>query len=115
MLGTPTYMSPEQAAGQAVDARSGIYSFGVLLLEMLTGKMAPSGPERDALVKTINALAASPHERPLASGTRDIVERCLQPDPERRAATPGPRTRWPRRTGSTSRWRSARSTTTRGC
>ena len=43
MLGTPSFMSPEQAAGRPVDARSDIFSFGALLYEMITGRRAFPG------------------------------------------------------------------------
>jgi eukaryotic-like serine/threonine-protein kinase len=53
LLGTPAYMSPEQARGQAVDKRTDIWAFGCVLLEMLTGRAAFA---RDTLSDTIAAI-----------------------------------------------------------
>ena len=84
ILGTVAYMSPEQAQGKPVDARSDIFSFGSLLYEMVTGRRAFHGDTK------ISILAAIIHQKPapLAAETpRDlekIITRCLRKDPERR-------------------------------
>ncbi len=86
ILGTAAYMSPEQAKGKPVDRRADIWSFGVVLYEMLTGKTLYTGetaPETMAHVITKepdwSALPATMPPR-----IRRLLERCLTKDPKRR-------------------------------
>lgn len=90
ILGTAGYMAPEQAEGQAVDARTDIFSFGAVLYEMLAGRRAFEG--RSAL----SIIAAVLHEQPAPlRGLRAqvppelerIVSRCLEKDPQNRYAS----------------------------
>ncbi len=87
LLGTLGYMSPEQVRGEPVDARSDIFSFGVVLLEMLTGRGAFI---RDTASDTMAAiLRDDPVEdllvaRPVPSNLRRVVARCLEKRPARR-------------------------------
>ena len=87
LLGTLGYMSPEQAEGKPVDARSDIFSFGALLYEMVTGRRPF---ERDSNLST---LAAILNEEPkpvrelaahLPPELEQIIARCLRKDPARR-------------------------------
>jgi eukaryotic-like serine/threonine-protein kinase len=87
VLGTPSYMSPEQAEGKAVDLRSDIFSFGAVLYEMATGQRAFRG---ETILSTLSSILRD-EPKPagqLASGIpRDlekIIARCLRKDPERR-------------------------------
>src|SRR6202042_2487110 len=86
ILGTAAYMSPEQAKGKAVDRRSDIWSFGVVLFEMLTGEQTFGGETvSDALAAIIKD---SPDWNSLPKSTpraiRDLLQRCLQKDPRQR-------------------------------
>jgi serine/threonine protein kinase/Tol biopolymer transport system component len=79
ILGTAAYMSPEQAAGKAVDRRADIWAFGVVLYELLTGVMLFQGETishtlADVLRKEID-LSKLPAETPPA--IRELLRRCL--------------------------------------
>jgi eukaryotic-like serine/threonine-protein kinase len=88
ILGTIAYMSPEQAAGQPVDARSDIFSFGSVLYEMVTGQRAFAGKTGVEILGKVlreDPPPASAITPGLPSDLERIVERCLRKDPERRS------------------------------
>jgi serine/threonine-protein kinase len=90
VLGTPKYMSPEQATGEAVDQRTDIYSLGCVLYEMLTGE-APYGGENIRAVLARHAITPIPstrEDRPEVSATLDaLVRKALAKAPDDRFAT----------------------------
>src|SRR5205814_6388528 len=84
VMGTVGYMSPEQVRGLATDHRSDIFSFGVILHELLTGKRAFQG---ETSVDTMQAiLRRDPPDLPdtVPAGVRQIVQHCLEKDPAHR-------------------------------
>ena len=84
VLGTAGYMSPEQVRGEAADHRSDLFSFGVVLHEMLSGKRAFLG---DSAIEVMSAiLKDDPPELPATvPPTLDrVVRRCLEKEPARR-------------------------------
>jgi Tol biopolymer transport system component/predicted Ser/Thr protein kinase len=88
IAGTVSYMSPEQAEGKKVDARSDIFSFGALLYEMLTGRRAFQGDSKMSTLAAILSSEPEPAEQLGKAIPREvsrILHRCLRKQPERRA------------------------------
>jgi Tol biopolymer transport system component len=90
VMGTAGYMSPEQAAGRAVDFRSDQFSFGSMLYEMATGQRAfergTSAETLTAIIREEPAPVAQLNPR-VPAPVRWIVERCLAKEPEERFGT----------------------------
>ena len=87
IVGTAAYMSPEQAQGKPVDARTDIFSFGVMLYEMLTGRRPFQGANRVSTLAAILEQEPKPLTGIDAKIPRElerVVLRCLRKDPERR-------------------------------
>lgn len=86
VLGTAAYMSPEQAHGQVVDKRTGVWSFGLVLFEMLAAKGMYAGKSlTDTIAAVIHqdpTLEALPKDTPRK--IRALLERCLRKDPRMR-------------------------------
>ena len=83
IVGTISYMSPEQAEAKKLDARSDIFSFGAVLYEMVTGRRAFQG---DSRVSTLSAILKDDPKPPenLPAEVDRILRRCLRKDPARR-------------------------------
>jgi hypothetical protein len=90
-VGTPLYMSPEQLRGEALDGRSDLFAFGILLYELLTGRHPFARSDDTGALATWTALL---HEDPLPfepneanrmpPGLPEVIGRCLQKEPDRR-------------------------------
>jgi serine/threonine protein kinase len=85
-LGTPHYMSPEQGEGHAVDHRSDIYSAGILLFELLTGKKPYTGMTPAALIYQ-HVHADLPSLPKALHKYQSIIDRTLAKDPKDRYQT----------------------------
>jgi serine/threonine protein kinase len=87
IVGTVAYMSPEQAEGKPVDARSDLFAFGSLLYEMVTGQRAFHGDSKLSTLSAILKEDPKPVSAMVADAPRDlekIITRCLRKDPARR-------------------------------
>jgi eukaryotic-like serine/threonine-protein kinase len=82
ILGTPAYLSPEQANGQRVDQRADIWSWGVVLYELLTGERLFKGSSvADTLARV---LTTEPDVKRVPAQVQRLLRRCLEKDPKRR-------------------------------
>jgi eukaryotic-like serine/threonine-protein kinase len=84
IIGTIPYMSPEQAAGKPVDARSDIFSFGVLLYELLGGRRPFTGNTDLQVLQAILHSPAEPLRGDVPLPLRSMVEKALEKDPAER-------------------------------
>ena len=86
VMGTPAYMSPEQLGGRGVDHRTDIFSLGIMLYQMASGRRPFSGESSVELASAILRDAARPlgEARPeLPAALGQVVQRCLEKDRER--------------------------------
>jgi Tol biopolymer transport system component len=87
IVGTVAYMSPEQATGQPLDARSDVFSFAAVLYELLAGRRPFQGPTD---LDILHAIAhRSPDRLPesIPQPLRELIDRALQKDPAQRVQT----------------------------
>jgi eukaryotic-like serine/threonine-protein kinase len=88
VVGTPAYMSPEQATGDVVDARSDVYAVGVLLYQMLTGRLPFVGDAidqvRSHLVEPVPALERTSPSRKLDAALERLIKRAMAKKREER-------------------------------
>jgi serine/threonine-protein kinase len=89
VLGTPSYMSPEQLSGKKVDGRSDLFSLGVMLYQMTTGQLPFTG---DSMATLMFKIANEPHASAssvnpaISTSLTLIIDRMLEKDAEKRYA-----------------------------
>ena len=84
-IGTPDYMSPEQAGGEDLDYRSDMYSLGLVLYQMVTAQKAFSGPVMEVMNKQMTEMPPSPSEvGGVSERCSNIIEKMIQKSPDDR-------------------------------
>jgi eukaryotic-like serine/threonine-protein kinase len=91
IMGTLEYMAPEQAAGRAVDHRADIYAFGLIVYDMLLGRMRTKGRD-NPMTELLDRVQRAPEpprgtRADVPEGLERIVMQCVQPDIDKRPAT----------------------------
>jgi tetratricopeptide (TPR) repeat protein len=92
IVGTLAYMSPEQAEGKKADARSDVFSFGTVLYEMVTGRMAFRGDSAAATLAAVMERDPPPPREVvpgLPADLEKLIQRCLRKDPAKRFQSMG--------------------------
>ena len=91
VIGTPKYISPEQGMGKTADIRSDIYSLGIVLYEMATGRIPFEGETAVSMIRHHiydTVVAPSQFNRDIPKDLEDIIMKCIRKDPENRYGTP---------------------------
>ena len=84
LVGTLPYMSPEQALGHPVDHRTDIFSLGVVLYEMATGRLPFGGSTPSERITNIARTEPAAFDRSVPAGLERVIRKCLEKDPDRR-------------------------------
>ncbi len=87
IIGTANYMSPEQAKGKVIDARTDIFSFGVVLYEMIAGKLPFEGENALEMIGAILHKESKPLSSEVPAEISRIISKCLRKDRDERYQT----------------------------
>jgi eukaryotic-like serine/threonine-protein kinase len=87
LLGTPTYMAPEQVRSRTIDARTDIYSLGVIMYEIFTGRPPYAGDDPMAILfQHVEGKPRPPRQvqADITPGLEAVILKAMAPDPEKR-------------------------------